>query len=299
MCKCYSSVLLHNKNVIPVYTIHDKIEEYDGGDIVCGEYFVVDVELKVQTYNGEKFMLDDCFRSYLTVRHWLEKGIICKDQIKFMYKSSSGLDSKAMSDFVKFVYKKFDFGIAKDLVNKLIGGFGSKYKSKKEGFMTTSLEDVIATWYEETERQVRINERHGLFLVKSYLQSLKLGNNTSLLRFVVDGGVRAVVNAMFEIGGKIVAVSTDCVMAYSNYSCVKKSDRKNVIGEVGNLFEEGFKRLPYNRNVRNAKLEIKYLYTGKGCMYTGMPGCGKSTKLIEIANEKLKEGKKSSNLEFY
>ena len=137
ICKCYSSVLLENKNVIPIYTIHDKIEKYDGGDIVCGEYFVEGVELKVKTYNGRKFMLDNCFRSYLTVRDWLEKGIITKDNIKFMHKSSSGLDSKALSSFVKFVYKTFEFGTAKDLVNKLIGGFGCKYKSKKEGFMTT------------------------------------------------------------------------------------------------------------------------------------------------------------------
>ena len=37
ICKCYSSVLLENKNVKPIYTIHDKIEEYDGSEIVCTE----------------------------------------------------------------------------------------------------------------------------------------------------------------------------------------------------------------------------------------------------------------------
>ena len=41
-------------------------------------------------------MLDNCFRSYFTVRYWLDKGIKSKDYIKhmYMYKSSSGLDGK-------------------------------------------------------------------------------------------------------------------------------------------------------------------------------------------------------------
>ena len=82
----------------------------------------------------------------------MEKGIITRKNMKFVYKSSSGLDTKALSSFVKFVYKTFEYSTAKDLVNKLIGGFGCKYKSKKERFMPVSLDDVIATWYEEREK---------------------------------------------------------------------------------------------------------------------------------------------------
>ena len=53
-----------NKDVIPIYTIHDKIEEYDGSEIICGEYFVEGIELKVNTFNRRKFMVDNCFRNF-------------------------------------------------------------------------------------------------------------------------------------------------------------------------------------------------------------------------------------------
>ena len=51
----------------------------------------------MKTYNGKKFMLDNYFRSSLTARDFLRKGIISRDNKKLMYKSSSGLKSKASS----------------------------------------------------------------------------------------------------------------------------------------------------------------------------------------------------------
>ena len=61
----------------------------------------------------------------------MEKGIVTKKKIKFNYKSSSGLDSRALSSFVKFVYKNFELGTEKGLVHKLVDGFECKYKSKR------------------------------------------------------------------------------------------------------------------------------------------------------------------------
>ena len=89
--------------------------------------------------------------------------------------------------------------------------------------MTMSLNDAFVTWYEERDRKLQINEKKGLFQVKSNLQPLKVSSNSSLLRYAVDGGVRAIVDAAFKVGGDQVAFSTDCVMAYTDYSCVKKS----------------------------------------------------------------------------
>ena len=80
ICKCYSSILRDNVNDIPIYTIHDNIEAYDGGEIEVGEYFVKDVVLPFETVNGEKIELSNCFRSHATVKYLLEKGIITKDQ---------------------------------------------------------------------------------------------------------------------------------------------------------------------------------------------------------------------------
>ena len=125
--------------------------------------------------------------------------------------------------------KKIEFGTAKDLVNKLIGWLGYKYKSKKEGFMTVSLDDVFVARYKERDKKSQVNEKDGFFLVNSYLQYLKLSNNTSFLRFVVDGGARKTVYAPFKVVGEAVAVITGCVMAYADYTCQKKVNRKKYI----------------------------------------------------------------------
>jgi hypothetical protein len=36
--KNYPSVLINNTYDYPIYSIHDRISVYDGGEIVCGEY---------------------------------------------------------------------------------------------------------------------------------------------------------------------------------------------------------------------------------------------------------------------
>ena len=53
--------------------------------------------------------------------------------------------------------------------------------------MTDSLDDVIATCYEERERKLKRYENNGLLLVKAYLGSLKISNSCSLSGFVIDG----------------------------------------------------------------------------------------------------------------
>ena len=65
--------------------------------------------------------------------------------------------------------------------------------------------------------KIQINENNGLFLVKSYLQSLKISNNTNLLRFVVDGGVGKAVDAAFKVGGKVFTWITS-KMHYLEYT---------------------------------------------------------------------------------
>ena len=43
--KCYSGILKNNESDIPIYTIHDKVEAYDGKDITVGEYYITSISL--------------------------------------------------------------------------------------------------------------------------------------------------------------------------------------------------------------------------------------------------------------
>ena len=205
-----------------------------------------------------------------------------------MYKSSQGLKPEILSKFVEYIYNTFDFTYAKDIVNKLIGSFGCKYKTKNDGFTSSELDDVLATWYENKDKKILINEINGMYLVKVIKESLRLRNHTSIMRFVIDGGVREVINYMYEInksGMKVCGVSTDCIMCYTDYECEKKEERENTIDNIGKIFEEKFKRLPNGRGVVDSIPDLKYKYNGKGKMFIGVPGCGKSTELINMVRE--------------
>ena len=47
-------------------------------------------------------------------------------------------------------------------------------------------------------------------------------------------------------------------MAYGDYVCEKKKDRKNTTKEIGCLFEEEFQRLPFDKNVCDGCLRVEY-----------------------------------------
>ena len=85
--------------------------------------------------------LSNCFRSYVTVRNWLEKGIITKDNIVYMITGKCSLKGEIFKDFVEYFYDKFG-NDGKEVVNRLIGSFGCKYNSKSSGYMTTEFEDI-------------------------------------------------------------------------------------------------------------------------------------------------------------
>ena len=84
---------------------------------------------------------------------------------------------------------------------------------------------------------------------------------------------------------KVCGVSTDCIMCYTDYECEKKEERENSIDNIGKIFEEKFKRLPNGRGVLDSIPDLKYKYNGKSKMFIGVPGCGKSTELINMVRE--------------
>ena len=68
--KSYRSALLDREYAISIYTVHDKIEKYDCGEMIFEEHFVESGRLRVKTDNAEKFMLDNCFKSHVTLKDW-------------------------------------------------------------------------------------------------------------------------------------------------------------------------------------------------------------------------------------
>jgi hypothetical protein len=54
--KNYSSILINNKCDFPIYTIHNKIEKYDGKELRPGEYFIDrDIIIPFRTDNGNPY----------------------------------------------------------------------------------------------------------------------------------------------------------------------------------------------------------------------------------------------------
>ena len=80
------------------------------------------------------------------------------------------------------------------------------------GYMTISREHVLSTCLENKDRKIIINKEADAYMVKLRNESLKIKNDTSIWRHVIDAGVVKMIEGMFEVGGKIAGLSTDCIV---------------------------------------------------------------------------------------
>ena len=169
-----------------------------------------------------------------------------------MYKSKCSLKSDTFKEYVEFCYGKFG-NDAKELINRFIGGLGTKYTKSFKGYMTTSIDDVIATWVENKDSKMIINREGDAYMIKLRNESLKIKNDTSIWRHVIDAGVVKMIEGMFELGGKIAGLSTDCItVSECGTTKKKKEDIKedNVLNHMGGLFMEENCKIPDSRYIR-------------------------------------------------
>ena len=132
ICKCYSSVLANNSLNIPIFNIFCDVKDYDGREIVCGEYLLE--ECVFAKYDG--FLLPPGLYSWNLVKYLVELKMIEKKAIKKMLLPCGELPAEDLKLFVDEVYTKFAENEAKAIVNMFIGNMASTTRKSKDASQT-------------------------------------------------------------------------------------------------------------------------------------------------------------------
>ena len=288
--KCYGSILKESLYDIPLFTIHDKIESYDKGPIVCGEYFLDGATMPFETYNGNKVTLPNAFYSYALVAKLLEYGYIGVENVTHQLIAKRKLKKDTFEDFVTLCYTEFGPKIGKELVNRFIGDHGSQSIKSHTGFLTNSFDSVIAAWLQDLTATCTVEEIDNasdkLYIFKRHWETTKLESNTSIWRHVISMGILKLIDACRELKyEKLAALSTDSVTLYNNKSERPiKGAEPFKIEDMGQLFQEEKVHVPVGvYNMNSESLKLKETKVGLGHIYYGIPGSGKTQKLLEIA----------------
>ena len=118
--KCRKNILYHGESNYCVFTVFDKVEEYNGV-VDCGVYFVESDNYLPLHGNGWYY--------HNMINYCLEEGIIKHEDIKFKIKSSLTIKPNYFNKFIDYCYTNMG-EYSKLMVNSMIGAF--KPNSKRE-----------------------------------------------------------------------------------------------------------------------------------------------------------------------
>jgi len=221
MQKNYSSILINNKCDFPIYTIHNKIERYDGKELRTGEYFIdKDITIPFKTENGNPIILPQGIFTKHAVEKLLSYNLITKDDIKYMLISDKSLQADSFGHYIKFLFNTFEEGVAKKMANQFIGYFGTKYDRTSSGYITTSIESALASWSEAYTENANctINacslEDIDLFLVRHISQNRKLNDYCSINRAIVCDSNLLLIDMMYDVCDDksiVISYNTDSI----------------------------------------------------------------------------------------
>lgn len=313
--KDHSSILLKNNYDIPIYSIHDKIEDYDNKDIECGEYYInrVQTKYKYNTTSETRYLIiREGFYSWSAIKYFLENNLIKKTDIKKMIKSRIHLKADVFKSFVQYCFNTFEEKIAKDLVNLYIGTFNSKYSKKMKGCMTDDEDMINYLFFSSTEKKqdFKLNYYNGLYFVKVSSKRRLSQDHCSIYRHVIS---QSVVN-LFELlkqatteESQVYTVHTDSIMidkVNPNFNVKITFDQSKQL-RSGDLSMFGNSREIMTDHLgcyRDEEIKLGEMLTefatellfddfkptplsGKGKVFTGLAGSGKTTKLIDLIIE--------------
>jgi hypothetical protein len=105
--------MLTNTAEFPSTSIHDTMQEWKGGKIEVGEYYIDRVTLPVGPTSRRRLQRDFTF-SFL-IQNLLDEAYITNENIKWFLKASFALKADTFKPFVEYVFERFESKQAKDL----------------------------------------------------------------------------------------------------------------------------------------------------------------------------------------
>ena len=144
--KCYPSILIDNKHPIPLYTIHDVIEPFNGAfdsKDMLGKYYRDEY---VFDRMGEGIEIEAGFYGEQLVNALIKRFKMPTSNVKRYIHCRKTLSPDTFKNFLIALFTMFPESQAKLLANSYIGELGRKYSCKDHGFTCNSLDTAQCIW---------------------------------------------------------------------------------------------------------------------------------------------------------
>ena len=246
--KSYSSAMLiqwRDDIQIPVPSICDNIEFYDGKDIKVGFYFVDDYEVKSKKNPNVKFRMTPQFLPHFEVKILMDNYGLKKKHIKYQFLTRQTMIVGIIKDCIKYIYRNFDEDEAKQLVNIFTGTTKFTRVQNNHAFITADKEFVVAyiNWKATTNVKTARIEVHDVvyWLVYHEEERRKTYDTTTIYQYIIGAGHLNVLSMLDE-----------CMTEKSVLSSIK-TDCAYICGEINH--SEKIVPLPPNQNEDESSYE--------------------------------------------
>lgn len=144
ICKQFPSILIQNGQTIPIYTIHDTIQKFEGKQLMDndiglyypelnenGEFYIGEFEIKIF---GCPLRIESGFYHVSLIDFLVYDCKMPVSNIKYKLVSHHGIKCDTFKDSMLYIFKNFPEAQAKKMANSFIGELGRKYNRSDFGF---------------------------------------------------------------------------------------------------------------------------------------------------------------------
>ena len=309
ICKSYSSVLLNNDTVYPIFQQFDEVKLYNPKqELLAGEYYI---NKQIKLCDGTMVYPQGFYPLNFT-KYLLEKEIITKKNITHCIIAKQFLKADQFKEFVKHIYTTYEASEAKQLVNNFIGDLGTKYIKSDKGCITSSFEIACALLFQEknNNNDIVIDQHNGLNFVRIKTKTPKYNTGLPLHRHIICGGIINLANLYYKIKtpqNMVVAFNTDSLMLKGTTPqdfTTTDSSSKNILQSIGSIRKEDWKikgrhhdtfedndpyihkKVEWNKQTEgdDFKLFCDTINKQSSAVIIGGPGCGKTEVIKSIRN---------------
>ena len=303
ICKQFPSVLIQNGQTIPIYTIHDTIQKFEGkqdmsNDIGIyypelnnnGEFYIDEFEIKIF---GCPLRFEAGFYHVSLIDFLVYDFKMPVSNIKYKLIAHHGIKTDTSKDFTVFIFQTFPEAKAKKMANSFFGELGRKYNRSDCGFTCQDLQTCQDVWTDGIERGVNaiIDKFQDIFVVREQKIERILSDHTSINRFVISNSILQSLQRLqqnWTEHSELYSTNTDGFhMTNPRYKYKNKANVKFEVKHIGK---------PFVTNCQPTYFEKHYCqtldydcYTDKvsktGKILYGQAGCGKTTQLCQLIYE--------------
>jgi len=301
--KDYSNILKTMSEPFPVYSPFDcvleaRLECID--DIKCGEYYVA--KTFYMGYGNIKVSRD--WHPSGSVKYFVNCKYIKLSDITLKYEARSSIPASTFKKFVEDVYLEYP-DQAKDIINYLIGCFGSLYYRKESAGVSTDWETTVGTMCLYGDKKMKLNDVGDLYILRVIEENMKSHGDMPIYRAIIAQGVVELDKLTREIviptknviikrkngeylnapkykvipGTRIIGYNTDAIKIVGRYNSENVSDDC----PMGGYHKESPKALTgYTMNELEENQEYVYKPLVKNVSYD-RPDCSKSQLILADA----------------